>query len=548
MHYAATQRLRRSAIALFVCTCASEPLEAQIVGLEIKNEKLLKALKPRLVERGGKLMLLGEVLSGLEIDLAKNPPSINRPANVDSIVLLVPDTAKPELELTRTNKKGERTVTNKKFELSVSIKEIGDFYHLVFPYQSCEGLREEYLRKKANLLELEAELNAIALGTPEWFPAHRRYLTQVEGLIGWLESTLYPEAARLLEKDMKKRLEKAAKESSTQRFESAKSTLKESPVPEKLDAAAKSFGAPPSFFGAETRHLRAFAHSGISKSEIENGLVTGERIVEGFRAAIVDPTLGPDEVDPIPEKLFQEYFLLPEDVGLSVRYFEEYYGKSYGNDSNRQRRIDALGQAARGAFGVDFLEFWRFNQDFEGIVAHRLGHALAALAFARGGHNVPAWLGEGMAYWTSYEFTAHNTVTCIAFALPSTYEKRSTEKEGLKPIEEGMRAAFNALALSDGPPIGTLLRMKLVEMDAPALAKSWSVIDWILAEHRLKARALFSAACAASKDERTDLEAWRPKLGEVLGVPAGTDAYKVMEESWRAYAQVGQQQGGATRR
>lgn len=542
------QHLRHLAALCCAASLITAPLGAQIVGLEVTDPKKLKELRSRLVERGGKPILLGEVLSGLVVDLTKSPPMITRPANVEAIVLLVPDPAKPELELTRTNKKGERTVANKKFELSISIKEIGSHYHLVFPYQSCEGLREEYLRKKANLLELEAAVNAIALGTPEWFPAHRRYLTQVEALIGWMEGTLYPEAARLLEKDLKKRLEKAAKESSTQRFESAKSTLKESPVPEKLAAAVKSFGAPASFFGAETRHLRAFAHAGISKSEVEQGLVTGERIVEGFRAAIVDPTLGPDELDPIPEKLFQEYFLLPNDVPLSVRYFEEYYGKSYGNDSNRQRRIDAAGQASRGAFGVDFLEFWRFDQDFEGIVAHRLGHALAALAFARGGHNVPAWLGEGMAYWTSYEFIAHNTVTCIAFALPSTYERRSTEKEGLKPIEEGMRAAFNALALSDGPPLGQLLRMKLVEMDAPALAKSWSVVDWILAEHTLKARALLSAACSASKDERTDLEAWRPKLNEVLAVPPGTDVYKVMEESWRAYAQVGQQQGGSTRR
>jgi hypothetical protein len=58
-------------------------------------------------------------------------------------------------------------------------------------------------------------------------------------------------------------------------------------------------------------------------------------------------------------------------------------------------------------------------------------------------------------------------------------------KEGTKPTaEQGLRATFIDLALRHGPPVGRLMQLTLVDMEAGDVAKGWSVIEWLAREKK----------------------------------------------------------------
>ena len=143
------------------------------------------------------------------------------------------------------------------------------------------------------------------------------------------------------------------------------------------------------------------------------------------------------------------------------------------SDSSRQREpVSAVETQA-------YVNFWRVNPNFdhEGAVAHHLGHVLANQIFNEGIRGErQAWIGEGAGYYNSFEFLGRNTVTCKAFD-EREYD-RDPGEEGEKEVVEGMREAFNRLAIKKGLPIEELARKTLFQMDNADLAKSWSLFDW----------------------------------------------------------------------
>ena len=78
--------------------------------------------------------------------------------------------------------------------------------------------------------------------------------------------------------------------------------------------------------------------------------------------------------------------------------------------------------------------------------------------------------------------------------------------------------------------------MKLVEMEPPALAKSWSMVDFLVSEHREKVMPWLMAVCDESGDGRTDLQRLRPRTEAIFAVDADRDVYAVLDAQWREYA------------
>ncbi|MSR75031.1 MAG: hypothetical protein EXS14_06150 [Planctomycetes bacterium] len=511
---------------------------AQIVGVELLDEKTSKKYAKWLTTWEGKSMIVGQHLSGLVIDLKAN--LITKPGTSKVITLLVPDSGKPNLELVGAD--GKRTPNGKAREVQIPEAEMKpkDAMHLCYPHQSLVGLRDEYLRKQVDVEKVKTDLRACKAGTPEWFNTQRKLLTRVDTLVGWLNSTLFQEAAKALAKDYSIELGKAQSAASKTRLEIAKGVLKSSELPESLAACSKDFGRSDlKWHGRETQHLRLVSFQDLKSSQLDAACILGERIIESFRTEFVDPFITENDLDPIPEDVIDEFFFCPDDVELAAKYYENYYGRRLGEPRERTKAM--MGHRTGGSNGARWLEFWRLGPgtELDGMIAHALGHNLAALAWNRGASNSADWISEGWAYWTSFEALARNNVHCVAFRLPD-YGRTGVEAT-VSFEEEGLRATFNDLALRSGPEFTVLLRMTLVDMDAAAVAKAWSMLDW-LATRRLDKMGPFLRACNSCVDKtgKSDLEKLRPMAEEIFGVPPQKDVFAEIEQEWKGFAKTDQ--------
>jgi hypothetical protein len=229
-------------------------------------------------------------------------------------------------------------------------------------------------------------------------------------------------------------------------------------------------------------------------------LAFGEKVIEGFRNQFVDPYLSETFKDRIPEGLFQEFYFGPEDVAFHEKFITEYYGLSWGDDKNRQRRLDSLGNAFLRTSDPRLISVWRLPgvEDLRGIVAHTLGHALADYHFNGGPARMDQpWIEEGLGYYLSFEFLGRNTNTCSEFR-ESLYGKSEAD-EGVKEVVVGYRDIMTKVALDEGQRIDRVMLKNLADMENPDLAKAWSFVEYLartggrrgpaLAAHRLRARA-----------------------------------------------------------
>jgi hypothetical protein len=364
----------------------------------------------------------------------------------------------------------------------------------------------------------------------------------MDSLIGWLRSTAFPDAAARLEKEFGAEMKRAGQAASDTRLEAAR-TLRQADIPKDLleksgNFTQRSLG----WHGRQTQHIRIIATEEHPDSELDAGLLLAERIIESFRSKFVEPWMGLDEKDPVSDGLFQEFFLAPVDEDLGTRFLEEYYG--FPLNPPRERSIKIEGHRRRNARGTDYLHFSRYqpSRDLEGTVAHSLGHVLSNMVFnANRLSGQPDWIAEGFAYWVSFEHLSRNTDYCVAFNLPAKSYGRSgpDTKEGLKPSETGLRAAFNELALENGPDLTRLFRILLVEMEAADLAKSWSFLDFLIAAHPDKLGPFLRACCECSDPHGlTDLERLRPAVESLFKTPPGKDAFEILDGEWKKFART----------
>lgn len=538
--------MRSASSPLLLLLALAVPLPAQVIGITFENDNDARRYRKWMQQVNGRPMLVGEALSGLDVDM--NTGILRKRASADRVALLVPDPARPDLLLYEIGRDGRRRMLSRRrtVDMGKDVLKHGIKLHWVLRYENLYGLHQDYLRRKKRVDELQEKLEAIKLGEPEWFEVYRKTLTEIDALAAWLRETVFPRAARKLQSIYKAKLKRLQDASSQTRLERHKNSLTDYEPPKRLLMSLSEKGAGGKWFGRQTSHLRLIAHGGVTAGSVDESLLLGERIIEGFRSRFVEPLLGPEDEDPVGDDLFVEFFLAPDNVALWNHIWTDYYGKSLPYRPEGA----PLPSGYNGRFGTDGVEYvrhWRFKKDsdLQGIVANSLGQVLANRVYNRDATgSAPAWVIQGWGYWISFEYLSRNTVTTLEWRKGDY--ARAAPEAGEKPLEQGLRATFNERAVAHGRPMRDVFRMQLTEMNAVDLAKSWSVLDWLIVHHPDKLDPFLKASCRATgRNSRTNLEELRPKAEELFDVDGKTtDVYKRLDEMWMKVASQGQEREG----
>jgi hypothetical protein len=531
----------RTLLLAVVVAALAPAAEAQIVAVRFKEAKAAAKYKDHLLTHGGQMVLVGEPLRNVRVDLEKN---VITKVTGQPLEFIVADPADPTKVPYRYDGE-QRIVTDKRAVVTVpepQVEQIGYFVR----DSTIAGMASDYAERKSALDELVAARNAQTKGSPAWMAAHQRVVINMERLASWLDSTLYPEAARKLEKDLAKE-KKLVAEAVAARGAAARASIRSVPTPEPLTAAAQEIsGGADQFKVAESSHCRVIYRDYFDDARIRALLDLAEQIIEGFRVDFVDPYADAEFADYIPEHVFAEWWFGPDDVPRHERYFTVYYRQPWGE--HREERLKSEGNGFQRATSPEYVHFWRTddNADLEGRVAHNLGHDLASIHYDRKRIGMEQdWLGEGLGLLLSLEWLGHNNVSCKDFAEPGRYVHQK-KKEGEKTVQIGLRDYYNALALEKGVPIDKLALKTLYEMGDADIAKCWSFFDFVARKTGKPGQLFLRAACNAARTKDTFIKDWRANSERIFEIE-GQDVFDVIDERWREFAQAGQDTGDTKR-
>ena len=525
-------------LALQISFATAAP--AQIVSVKVKDPKSLKRFAANTIERNGETILVGETKAGVTFANGRFNYQGDNGNNEFWVVnngdpAVVPYDVVDGALVPGKVKGGVVTLKG---------KEIADIQYLL-RNTSLFGLAREYATRKlavANLLKAR-DVNKSA--TPEWLLAQARYVAELDRLQAWLDTTLYPEAAKKLQAEIDKQRKSVAKEAHEQRLAEALASVKVAPVPPRLAEVAKSVAPSAKFRVVESRHLRVTCLETISEIQAKELCEIGEKIIDGFRVGAVDPWLGDDFKDTIPESQFIEFWFGPDENNAHEHFLTDYYGQSWGD--HKAERVAALSGAYRRKQAPEYLEYWKIadNKDFDAIVAHDLGHVLANLHWNEGrpdsSGSLPDFLFEGLAYELSLSWLGRNAVTCKEF-VQEQYAKPKGSKEIEHSILMGELELYTRVALENGPPVDALIRKPLHQMGDGDLSKSWSFVEYLLNQEGKRGELFLRGLCdviAKSGLSNSEIRGVAEKSFAVTN----QDVFKLLDEKWKAHAELLQKQG-----
>lgn len=505
---------------------------AQLVYVEFKDAKVAKRYAKNLTTYRGREVVIGEPKAGIKCETGK----VNYTGGAEAKnVLYVGNPADPGFCPYKWEN-GERVKNGKQSELSFAGSDITRISY-VDQLQTLAGLADEYLRRKAELDEIERTRDAQGKATREWFNAHGRLLGRYDSLESWLINVGYPDAAKKLHRAADKERKVAAKEATALREQTALGSIKQVPTPERLVEVAAEFAPGRKFSVVESQHVRLVYLQELGDNRAQQLIELAEKVIEAFRKEFVDPHLGEDFDEAIPDKIFQEFYFGPEDLTAHENVLTKYYRGTWQNPKERSL---ASGGTRRRVAGL-YIDYWKLSEqnDLEGIITHGLGHNLCDIHFNRGRGGAQDWLEEAVGYYVSFAFLGRNSVTCFNWA-----ERRydaPAPKEGEKTVQSGLRGAFNDMAIKQGPTIEALAVKSLTEITDVDFAKAWSFFDWVATTQGKVGQKWLRATCLAASDRGKFIQRWRKISEEAFGVETGTDVFGVLEQRWREFAESTQQ-------
>jgi hypothetical protein len=164
--------------------------------------------------------------------------------------------------------------------------------------------------------------------------------------------------------------------------------------------------------------------------------------------------------------------------------------------------------------------------DFTTVVSaacHKVSHEMLTL-WKPTGSFVPWWLYEGLATWQEFAVLGETRTYCIEIARPGDYAKAGTPEadEAAKArLEKSWRTKVKSMVAGRSEKdLAMLGKMSLNELVLEDVQQSWSVVDWLNQQGKLK------DFVVAYKDKR-DLSA---AFQAVIGVPTSA-----AHEAWRAW-------------
>lgn len=514
---------------------------AQIYGIWFHDAKAEKKYKKHLTELNGEKVLVCEPLSGIRLDKAKGT-ILYSPENNK---VLVADPADPTF-VPYTFVDGKRKPRGRKSTVTVQGKHIAGV-QILMRNQSLLGLSREYGLRREIVDGYRKERDANPKGSAEWMRAQQRLLASYEKLQSWLSGTTYTAAAVKLGKEIDKERKRGKGEAVEARLERALASVRLMDPPEALVAKSEEItGGGVKFGMAESEHVRMiYDRKGVDDTKAKELLTFAEKAIDGFRREFVDPNLSEDYPDHIPDRLFLEFWIGPDDLTHHERFYADYYNLPWGD--HKDERLAVRGQTKRRDEPPEYLDYGkREDHDLMGVVSHRVGHVLAALHFnANIGVMKQDWLEEAVAYHISFEYFGRNEETCYAFKNNNeTYAgPRDGSDEKKAPILLGERYMYTQLALEKGRKIDALAPLKIYGMVDSDLAKAWSFWDYVARQEGKTGQQWLRLACALSREKGARFVLpWREQSAPLFGLSAA-EVFNELEKRWRAHAEKEQRKG-----
>ena len=541
--------------------------KAEIIRLPLKNKQTAAKFGKGVVEIEGMYFIVGEPKSGMRAsgDWAGMVQ--------EKIELWVVDFTDP----TRTNSVAKIAKTDLlDLEHDSYAKKSGTF-RFNKAAKSLKELADEYQRRLSLITDERSKLSKYKRSSREWFNQMGRVLTSKEELYFWLIAGNYKTfAARLNYEITSDR--KQLNAISDERGQSAQTKIVQvNPLPYELLKTTSQVMGPYAEFGIqESAHVRIVYFKGdkyspklhsLNDAKVTELLKLAESAIEGFRQVNVNPYIGGDFEEYIPEEIFQEYFFAPG--GPDGRNFElfltQYYGHSWGSQKNERVRMHGSSHNLGSSAHVErYLTMWKLEgyQTQEDEVLHILGHTLANLHYNnnRNEETPQPWIDEALAYQIPFSYLGRNAVTCSAFGNLD-YGKATGGSNTTDAM--GYRARATALALEKGPSLSKLTIKPLLAMEPQDIAKSWSFYDFVVKELSKPGQLLLRAAMLPknrlSKEEfdrrrirlkknnekiivesvSMDPNKWREDaqilLTEVVPPSEGVDVFAELDKLWKTF-------------
>jgi hypothetical protein len=509
------------------------PLTGQVIAVHFKDQKAAKKYKHNLTEYRGEMVVIGEPKQGIVYQREKNNLTFV-PNGSNQIFVVNPKQPEKHAYFLVEGKKVE---ASKKNRLTIQGHHIQKLT-LLMPDETLPGLAKEYNIRSIQIEHYQGLRDAQEPGTRSWQAEHVRVITSMERLRVWLLNTGYPGALRDLDKRIKKQNRQVRGESLRLRGEQARSSVEAMDIPLRLEELSQEISGGEHVFRAhQSQHLCIYYIDTISEAEAAAALLLGEEIIEGFRAEFVDPYLDEAYEDFIPDGRFHEFLFVPNNVEHFKRYASGFWRVRWEQD----QQVMKGGRTTGPMPGPGMRDYWRTEEiDLQGIICHALGHSLASLHYGQGSmHLTQDWLSEALGYYISFDHLGRNSVTCFAFNREKAgYVKRErkAKKKGEKTVVEGRRDIYNEVALKEGRKIDQIALKTLFELEDADLAKSWSFFDFVARKEAKAGQQWLRAAGRYSSSRSTFIAKWRAAAADILGV-SPAEAFRSIEERWRAYAQ-----------
>ncbi len=539
----------RTLLALLALFALSSTLEAQVLKIHFTDERTAGRYKKHLVTIDGQRVLVGEPVPGGGISRNEDGSKISYRGQLANEVF-VANRRDPSSVPYKITSRGEWVVTSRRSVVSIPGKHISRIA-VFLPDHSLYSLGREYLNRKGQIDELIELRDGHAKASRDWFLTHQRVINAMERLQRFLASTAFPDAAEDMQKEMKRQRKVVAGEAVAQRAKKAKDSVRKVETPERLVRISKEIGGGQWPFSVqESQHVRLIYLDWIGDGRAEELLRLSETAIEGFKSDFVDPYLDEHYDDHIPEGLYHEIFLGPDDGKAYELFWIKYFNQQWG--PHKEKRLDVTGQIAHRGMAPCILSYCKVSDktDFEGYVAHQIGRGLATYHYGGNGRGLNTeWLEHAVAYWVSLEFLGRNSVTPVAFDEEKRaryVSERRKRTGGAKTPMLGTRDYFNSLALEYGVRIELLAKKNTFEIDDVDLAKAWSYYDYLARMEGKDGQLWLRAGALRARQPKSFLAEWRGDSGQIFGIE-DADPFRVLDERWRQFAEREQDTSGEFR-
>lgn len=159
-----------------------------------------------------------------------------------------------------------------------------------------------------------------------------------------------------------------------------------------------------------------------------------------------------------------------------------------------------------------------------GFMSHHVGHVLIR-RFKRGG-KVPGWVEAGVAHYYEGLTNFHQTVSICSF---NGHEEVIKWKEGWNNFMEWKKKLIDDTNHPRIPYVSHLFDLKIETMDSMQMAKSWSVVTYLLKHHKPQFIEFTRRSYAPYRGEKelSQAKAWKLAFGDVTP--------EQVEEDWRVW-------------